>query len=142
MRVTKAFKRLAADFPSVGTALAHLKKEFAIRNVCTTKLNVGGFYRNRTRTIAVNPRNMAETSIINTIFHEAIHSRCYDRGIYPDYHNIRATREEKRKCCWMVERYVDRMAAREQKKLFPNMPYIGGYNTKQDKEWLLKFFTR
>lgn len=66
---------------------------------------------------------------LSVFFHEAMHVRCYEEGVYPLYNGnwCNKNRAKIRSQAWRAEKHVDHLAKEEMKNYFPDLKYDPAY---------------
>ncbi len=86
------------------------------------------------RAILVFNNDDHEEALLSIFFHECMHIKCFDLGIFPLYHCIKSQNSKSKKVkakvrsqVFRAELKVDYMAKEEMKNWFPDLKYSGYY---------------
>lgn len=117
------------------------KKEYGLKKLVwkSPYPYTGAAYSNEGK-IILNRKTRGGSKNLNlricTFFHELGHIHCYRNNLWMNFHFIHADAKKKKvdtsvRIALKAERWVDRWAAKEMKKYFPNIKYHWPYSDKQ-----------
>lgn len=141
--------RFARDKKNI---IKHLSKLYNVKYRLKNLKDTGGLANLELEIIEVNkefgmPSKKREMDVfISTIFHEVCHIIATRNRKYAMYHNSDLDSQKDidlfRRYALRAELYVDKMAQKMCKKLFPKVRYNKTYRSKREREYLKKWLDR
>jgi hypothetical protein len=119
---------------NIKSIILSLAKEYKVKVFFSKSVKEKGLARYWRRSMTIST-NYPPVSQLSTFFHELGHIYCYQHGLWPKYHLLKApeymTLKEKRSCyatALKAERWIDNWAKKEMTKHFPNVKFVFTYD--------------
>jgi hypothetical protein len=119
--------------------ISRLARRYKVPVTFTKLINHAG-HTSRGKIRLDNSKVYSRLEQLSTFFHELGHLHCHRNGIWKRYHWLKYKLDRR----WWptiiriglkAERWIDRWAAKEMRKWYPNLSYITSYGAPSIRKW-------